>query len=245
MTLPSVTTFDSSLTTESHRFLPTFRPSKCPSASESHRGYTKASNSLDGRGDGPSNKGDSSSPEAHDHGDIEGGPVNDSRRSIDQLKESVDPSKSCILVSWYSETDPDNPRNWSRPKKGWVSFVILLYTFTVYVGSSLYVASIPGILEVFSVAPVIGSLGLSLYVIGYGLGPMLFSPPPEIPAVGRNVPYIFSFLMFVILGIPTYLVGNMAGLPVLRFLLGFFGSPCLATAEPATETFITRRRCLT
>ena len=58
---------------------------------------------------------------------------------------------------------------------------------------------------------------------------MIFSPLSEIPSVGRNIPYISSFFIFVILCIPTALVENFAGLLVLRFLQGFFGSPCLAT----------------
>jgi DHA1 family multidrug resistance protein-like MFS transporter len=47
--------------------------------------------------------------------------------------------------------------------------------------------------------------------------------------VGRNPPYLLSFGIFVILCVPTALVDNFAGLLVLRFLQGFFGSPCLAT----------------
>ena len=38
-----------------------------------------------------------------------------------------------------------------------------------------------------------------------------------------------TFGIFVILCVPTALVDNFAGLLVLRFLQGFFGSPCLAT----------------
>ena len=52
----------------------------------------------------------------------------------------------------------------------------------------------------------------------------------EIPIIGRNVPYISSFFVFVLLFIPAGLVNNVPGLLVLRFLQGFFGSPCLATA---------------
>lgn len=47
--------------------------------------------------------------------------------------------------------------------------------------------------------------------------------------IGRNPPYMVSFAIFVILSVPTALVDNFAGLLVLRFLQGFFGSPCLAT----------------
>jgi MFS transporter, DHA1 family, multidrug resistance protein len=51
----------------------------------------------------------------------------------------------------------------------------------------------------------------------------------EIPIIGRNPPYMVTFGIFVILCVPTALVNDIPGLLVLRFLQGFFGSPCLAT----------------
>ena len=62
-----------------------------------------------------------------------------------------------------------------------------------------------------------------------GIGPLIFSPLSEIPAIGRNPPYLISFGIFVILCVPTALANNFGGLLVLRFLQGFFGSPVLAT----------------
>lgn len=50
----------------------------------------------------------------------------------------------------------------------------------------------------------------------------------KVPAFGRNIPYITTFALFTILSLPTALVDNLGGLLVLRFLQGFFGSPCLA-----------------
>jgi DHA1 family multidrug resistance protein-like MFS transporter len=57
----------------------------------------------------------------------------------------------------------------------------------------------------------------------------LFSPLSEIPVIGRNIPYMVSFGLFVILCVPTALANSYASLLVLRFLTGFMGSPCLAT----------------
>ncbi|RMZ87764.1 hypothetical protein DV736_g5006, partial [Chaetothyriales sp. CBS 134916] len=133
------------------------------------------------------------------------------------------------LVDWYTTDDPANPQNWSSLKKAWVSFIIFMYTFAVYAGSSIYTSSEPQIMERFHVGQSKASLGLSMYVLGYGFGPMLFSPLSEIPIVGRNIPYVASLGLFVILSVPTALVDNYAGLLVLRFLTGFMGSPCLAT----------------
>lgn len=38
-----------------------------------------------------------------------------------------------ILVDWYTTDDPANPQNWSLGKKIYVTALILLYTFAVYV----------------------------------------------------------------------------------------------------------------
>ena len=81
----------------------------------------------------------------------------------------------------------------------------------------------------FGVSTLVATLGLSLYVLGYGIGPLVFSPLSEIPVIGRNPVYIITMFLFVIISIPTALVNNFAGLMVLRFLQGFFGSPCLAS----------------
>lgn len=62
-----------------------------------------------------------------------------------------------------------------------------------------------------------------------GMGPLLWSPMSELPMFGRNIPYVITFALFIILSIPTALVDNFGGFLFLRFLLGFFGSPCLAT----------------
>ena len=96
-------------------------------------------------------------------------------------------------------------------------------------GSAIYTPSQPGVMQAFGVSGTASSLGLALYVFAYGIGPMLWAPLSEIPSIGRNPPYIATFALFVILCVPTALVNNFAGLLVLRFLQGFFGSPCLAT----------------
>jgi DHA1 family multidrug resistance protein-like MFS transporter len=65
--------------------------------------------------------------------------------------------------------------------------------------------------------------------LGYGAGPMLFSPLSEIPRIGRNLPYVVSFALYCAIIIPTALAPSSISFYFLRFLQGFFGSPCLAT----------------
>ncbi|KAK1817300.1 hypothetical protein LTR12_008282 [Friedmanniomyces endolithicus] len=133
-----------------------------------------------------------------------------------------------ILVEWYTEDDQSNPQNWSYLKKSLVLLQLCLYSFAAYGASSMYVSGEEGVMEEFNVGPTAAALGLSVYVLGYGVGPLLFAPLSEIAAVGRNWVYVPTFFLFVVLSIPTALVRNYAGLLVLRFLTGFFSSPCLA-----------------
>lgn len=134
-----------------------------------------------------------------------------------------------ILVDWYTTDDSENPQNWLFGKKAAVLTQILLYTMGVYLGSAIYSPSIPGVMQRFGVEIGAASMGLSMYVLAYGVGPLLFSPLSEIPFIGRNPPYIVSYAIFVVLLVPSALAENFSTLIALRFLQGFFGSPCLAT----------------
>jgi DHA1 family multidrug resistance protein-like MFS transporter len=157
----------------------------------------------------------------------------DEQHEIEKIKSiPIQPKKTkdgAILVDWYYTDDAENPHNWSNRKRALLTTLICLYTFVVYTTSAIYTSSVPGIMKEFGVSDLVATLGLSLYVLGYGTGPLIFSPLSEIPVIGRNPVYIVTMFLFVILSIPTAFVGNFAGLMVLRFLQGFFGSPCLAS----------------
>lgn len=149
-----------------------------------------------------------------------------------QASRPIEPQKTAdgrILVDWYTTDDMENPQNWPRSKKLISVFQLYFYTLAVYIGSAIFTPSIPYIMEQLHVSSDVASLGLSMYVLGYGVGPLLWSPLSEIPIIGRNPPYMITFAVFLILSIPTSLVNSFPALVVLRFLQGFFGSPALAT----------------
>ncbi|TVY86920.1 Benomyl/methotrexate resistance protein, partial [Lachnellula willkommii] len=144
-------------------------------------------------------------------------------------------SDGTVLVDWYTTDDPENPQNWSDKKRFVVSLIICLYTFVVYTGSAIYTSSELGVIEKFGITATDASLPLSLYVLAYGMGPLLWAPLSEIPIIGRSPVYAATMAIFVILSLPTALVNNFAGLLVLRFLQGFFGSPCLAVGAATMQ----------
>lgn len=134
-----------------------------------------------------------------------------------------------IVVDWYSESDPERPYNWSAWKRAGVYFIILYVSTTVYMSAAIYAVAQDGVSEAFGVSATESSLGLALYVLGYGVGPMFLSPPSELPSVGRNTPYLVSMVAYLAVSFPLPSSSNLVTLLVLRFLQGFFGSPTLAT----------------
>lgn len=60
-------------------------------------------------------------------------------------------------------------------KKFLVSCEIWLLTFAIYIGSAIYTPGIPGVSEQFGVSNVAAVLGLTLFVLGYGLGMYKYS----------------------------------------------------------------------
>ncbi|KAF2658041.1 cycloheximide resistance protein [Lophiostoma macrostomum CBS 122681] len=138
----------------------------------------------------------------------------------------------------FSPEDRDNPHNWSTGKKVFAFAQICLLTFSIYSASAIITPAEGVFQEMWGVSGQVSALVLSMYVLGYGLGPLIFSPLSEMPMVGRNVPYMGSFAIFIIMTAVGSGVSNFAGLVVIRFLQGFFGGPVLATgAASASDIF--------
>ncbi|CEP60784.1 MFS transporter LALA0_S01e18888g [Lachancea lanzarotensis] len=139
--------------------------------------------------------------------------------------EEVDP----FLVDWNGDSDPEHPLNWSNRKKGFIVAQMMLLTTTTYMGASIYTPGQEEIQKEFHVGHVVGTLNLSLYVLGYGLGPIIFSPLSEVVTIGRQPLYIITLFLFMLFQIGSATVRNMGGLAVIRFIAGVVCSPSLAT----------------
>ena len=129
--------------------------------------------------------------------------------------------------------------NWSTFKKFFVTFEICLLTFSVYIGSAIYTAGIVGVMEEFHVSQVAAILGLTLFVAGYGLGPMLWASMSEVPQIGRNPVYIGTLVAFVALQLAVIFPKNFGMLLAFRFITGFVGSPVLATGGASISDMYT------
>jgi DHA1 family multidrug resistance protein-like MFS transporter len=144
-----------------------------------------------------------------------------------------------IKVEWDGDDDPENPKNWPFIHRLYFICLVGLLTASIYIGSAVYTPGVEQVMDEFNISITVGYLPLSLFVVGYGIGPMVFSPLSEHPAVGRLNIYIITLTLFVILQIPTSLANNIAGLLVLRFLAGVFASPALTTGGASIGDVLT------
>ncbi|THY16582.1 MFS general substrate transporter [Aureobasidium pullulans] len=146
------------------------------------------------------------------------------------------------LVSWYGDDDPANPQNWSSVKKVFVTFLICFLTVNIYIGSAIYTGGEQGVMEKFHVSQTVATLGLTLFVLGYAIGPMFLAPLAEAPPIGRKPVYLVTLFIFVVLNFPVIYAPNIATLLVFRFLTGFIGSPVLATGGASLADLWSRKK---
>ncbi|KAJ0160849.1 putative drug/proton antiporter YHK8 [Colletotrichum tanaceti] len=90
----------------------------------------------------------------------------------------------------------------------------------------------------FGNSRIVGTLGLSVFVLGISLGPMFLSPLSEF--YGRRPIYIVSWSMYVIWIIPSAVAKNIATMIVARFLDGLSGSAFLAVSGGTVSDLFTR-----
>lgn len=85
----------------------------------------------------------------------------------------------------FTPNDPENPKNWSKAYKWWCTMVVALTCFVVALASSVITADIGGVVEDLHVSEEVALLSISVFVVGFGVGPMIFAPLSEI--YGRRI----------------------------------------------------------
>lgn len=79
------------------------------------------------------------------------------------------------ILDFCGPGDPDFPKNWPNWVKAIVMLDVMFLNFSFYAASAIFTPSIPGIQEQFNATTAEGTLGLSLFVIAYGIGPLIVS----------------------------------------------------------------------
>lgn len=136
------------------------------------------------------------------------------------------PETDPTVVTWTGPDDTDNPQNWSRKTRWLYTMLLALMTWTVTFASSVFSTGTRPVMAEFSISEEVATLGTSLFVLGFGMGPMVWGPLSEL--YGRMPPLFFAFAVFAIFQIPVAVAQNIETIMICRFLGGFFGVAPLA-----------------
>ncbi|KAK3938732.1 major facilitator superfamily domain-containing protein [Diplogelasinospora grovesii] len=127
------------------------------------------------------------------------------------------------LVTFH-ENDPENPKNWSKAYKWYCTMVVAITCFVVAFCSSVITADIIGVAEEFHISEEAALVSISVFVVGFGVGPMMFAPLSEV--YGRRVIYCSTLLIAVVFIIPCAVAKNIGTLLVCRAIDGIaFSAP--------------------
>ncbi|KAL6719466.1 GTPase-activating protein [Lecanora helva] len=136
-----------------------------------------------------------------------------------------------------------NPLNFSTPKKALIEFLINILTVCVYLGTSILTPGIPSMITDLHTSQTVATLGTSVSLLGYAIGPMIWSPIAETPSIGRTPVYLVTLAIFVLIQLPIAMATNIETVLIFRFLSGVFGSPPQATGGATlTDIYEPRRR---
>jgi hypothetical protein len=131
------------------------------------------------------------------------------------------------LVQWIPN-DPRNPMSFSPVLKWFLTFVVAVATLAVAMISSAYTGGIVEMMAEFHMGQEVATLGVSLFVVGFAVGPLMWAPLSEL--FGRQILFIITYAAL------TAFNGGCAGaqnswtLIIMRFFAGAFGSSPLTNA---------------
>ncbi|GFF48771.1 uncharacterized transporter C794.04c [Aspergillus lentulus] len=131
------------------------------------------------------------------------------------------PEEALPIRIAFANDDRDYPRNWGKLRKWYITFFVsMLNVLTCWCAGGIS-SGATGIAEEFHVSSEVTTLCLSLYVLGFAIGPVLLAPLSEY--FGRQPVYVVSWSLLFIFQLPLALAPNIGTIIVCRFLAGCAG----------------------
>ncbi|OKL63267.1 hypothetical protein UA08_01687 [Talaromyces atroroseus] len=150
------------------------------------------------------------------------------------------PKPELRFVEFEGPDDPLHPWNWPIGNRRLVSVIVALSTMTVAMASSIFTSAIPSIMEMHGISREVGTLGVSLYVLGFATGPIVWASFSEIK--GRYLPFTTSLFGFSVFCFATARSGpDLASIFICRYFGGVFGAGPLTLAGAIFSDMYTPR----
>ncbi|KXJ91939.1 major facilitator superfamily domain-containing protein [Microdochium bolleyi] len=126
------------------------------------------------------------------------------------------------LVDFEGPEDPYHPLNWSTHKKVGTTMLYGLVTMSATWASSAYSAGTAQISAEFGVSEPVAILGTTLFLLGFGLGPLLWAPLSEV--YGRRAAVLTPMFLAICFAFGAATAKDFQTLMLARFFGAFFGS---------------------
>ena len=175
----------------------------------------------------PSSQTEHADPDAEPHA-LHRDEENPSHVSPDKEKEKDE--KHAYLVDW-EPNDQENPRNWSTPYKSWITFQLGMLALSASMGSSIISPAEDAIRSYTHISSEVAVLPISLYILGFAFGPLLWAPVSEV--WGRKVSIEPATFCLGLFSIGTAVSKNATSILVTRFFAGVFGSAPVSNVSAA------------
>lgn len=131
------------------------------------------------------------------------------------------------IVNWIPN-DPRNPQLFSPVKKWSITFCAAIATLAVALISSAYTGGSQQLAMEFGASTIVVTLGVSLFVLGFAIGPLIWAPMSEL--FGRQLLFTGTYMALTAFNAGCAGAPNMHGLVIMRFFAGSFGSSPLTNA---------------
>lgn len=133
--------------------------------------------------------------------------------------------------------------NFPAVKKWFITSIVTTSILAITLASSAYSSSAAQVMAEFDVGSEVFALGISLFVLGFAVGPALWAPLSEL--YGRRILFITTHGFVVAFVAASAGSNSMASLLVFRFLVGTFGaSPMTNSGGVIADLFPPRERGL-
>ncbi|KAI1078117.1 major facilitator superfamily domain-containing protein [Whalleya microplaca] len=128
-------------------------------------------------------------------------------------------TKDPNVVDWDGLDDPSNPLNWSRTKKNTHVAVVSLFILAANLAATMFAPGAQGLADEFHITDsTVAAMTVSLYVLGFALGPLILAPLSEL--YGRLILFYFCNILFIAFTLGCAFSTNTAMFLVFRFICG-------------------------
>lgn len=109
--------------------------------------------------------------------------------------------------------------------------------------SSIFSTVIPSLMATYGISREVGTLGVSLYVLGFATGPLIWAPFSELK--GRRGPLLLGMFCFTIFTLATATSKDLQSIFICRFFAGLFGAcPLTLSGAVYSDMFSPQHRAI-